>query len=68
MAYSIRPAALDELPAIIPLYTQARQFMRKTGNLNQWIGGYPSEEILRGDIAKNRLYLCLNNEQILSQN
>lgn len=66
MTYSIRPATAEELPAIVPLYARARQFMRKAGNLHQWTGGYPSEAVLRGDIAKNRLYLCLECDQILA--
>ena len=30
----------------------AKKIMRSSGNLNQWIGGYPSEEAILGDIEK----------------
>lgn len=31
--------------------------MRRSGNHNQWTGGYPSDEVLLGDIREGRLYV-----------
>lgn len=35
----------------------ARAYMRAHGNNQQWIGGYPSEELLRQDIVAGRSYV-----------
>lgn len=39
----IRHAAESDLPRILEIYDIARQFMRQSGNMTQWINGYPSE-------------------------
>lgn len=64
MAYTIRPATEADLPAILGIYEEARVFMRQKGNPTQWNGGYPSEALLRDDISKGHLYLCLEEERI----
>ena len=38
------------------VYSQARQIQLDSGNLHQWKEGYPSEEIVRGDIDKGVSY------------
>lgn len=47
---TIRKSQIEDLPKIIPVYDYARHFMKKTGNPNQWIEGYPSEEDILRDI------------------
>ena len=49
----IRQATVQDIPEILRIYDAARAFMRRSGNLTQWSGGYPSEEIVRTDIEKN---------------
>ena len=44
---NIRPARMEELDTIMALYDQGRRFMRRSGNANQWINGYPSREMIR---------------------
>ena len=53
----IRCAKENDLPEILRIYEYARGFMARTGNPNQWTGGHPREELLRGDIAKRQLYV-----------
>lgn len=36
---------------------EARGIMRSDGNMDQWTGGYPSEEIIRTDIDRNMGYV-----------
>jgi len=48
----IRHAAVQDVPAILRIYDAARTFMRRTGNLTQWSGGYPSEGIGRADLLQ----------------
>lgn len=52
----IRQATVQDIPEILRIYDAARAFMRRSGNLTQWSGGYPSEEIVRADIEKNVLW------------
>ena len=54
----IRFATESDLPAAMDIYAQARAFMEQTGNPTQWAGGYPQEDMLRGDIASSKLYVC----------
>lgn len=55
----IRRARLEELNEIMDLYEQARQFMRRSGNLDQWTGGQPGRELIEGDIRAGHCYLAI---------
>lgn len=57
---TIRPATLEDVPVIMRLIEEARGIMRSCGNVNQWIGGYPSEAIIVEDINNAHCYLCLD--------
>ena len=52
----IRKATHDDIPALMKLFEQAKGIMRASGNMNQWGSGYPSEEVVRGDIERG---VCL---------
>lgn len=56
----IRQASVQDIPEILRIYEAARAFMRRSGNLTQWTGGYPSEEIVRADIARGVSYVLEN--------
>ena len=58
MNYTIRPAEFADLPRILEIYEDAREFMRQNGNPNQWWDYHPAESILRDDIPKRQLYVC----------
>lgn len=62
---NIRKAITAELPRIAEIYAAAREFMRRTGNVQQWGGAYPSEETVREDIEKERLYVCEEDGELL---
>lgn len=53
----IRLAKYDDLPEIMLIYEGARRFMKRSGNPNQWINGYPLEEIIRSDIDNSNFYI-----------
>lgn len=53
----IRHANETDLPRILTIYDGARQYMRRCGNMCQWINGYPSPALLRQDIADGCLYV-----------
>ena len=50
----IRPATSFDIPRALTIYHSARQFMRRSGNTVQWVNGYPSEALLRPDVAAGR--------------
>ena len=58
-------ATEQDLPCILGIYEEARAYMRAHGNPTQWEGGYPSEELLRSDIAGGDLYVCREGPEIL---
>ena len=53
----IRPATSFDIPRALAIYHSARQFMRRSGNTVQWVNGYPSEALLRSDVAAGRLFV-----------
>ena len=61
---SVRMATLQDVPRILEIYADAREYMRQNGNPSQWRNTHPAEEILRCDIAKGQLYLCAEQEEI----
>lgn len=61
---NITKATYDNLGEVMKIYDHARSFMAETGNPNQWYGGYPSEEIVKSDIAKKQLYILSDEDGI----
>ena len=55
----------SELDRVMEIYADARKFMRASGNLTQWSGGYPSEALVRRDISDGKLYACKEEDDIL---
>lgn len=46
----IRAAAVEEIPAIMPVLEAAKGIMRASGNMDQWKDGYPTDETILQDI------------------
>ena len=61
----IRATTTDDMELLMPVFEQAKRFMRKNGNLHQWTGGYPSREILAADIAIGSSFVCLDDEGVI---
>lgn len=57
MMIRIRKSREADIDAIMECYDIARQYMRASGNLNQWINGYPSRELVAQDIARGIGYV-----------
>ncbi len=55
---TIRKATAADIEHILAIYESARRFMRTTGNMTQWTGGYPSRAIVEADISKQALHVC----------
>lgn len=61
----IAPAELKDTDQIMLIIEQAKQIMRKNGNLTQWINGYPSKETIEEDINLQHAFVCLENSEIV---
>jgi hypothetical protein len=59
---NVRKVSLAEIDIVMSVYAHARTFMRQTGNVNQWINGYPCQEIIIEDILKENSYACVKDD------
>ena len=66
MHRTIRLATYDDIPAIMPVIDAAREMMHASGNVNQWINGYPSEEIIHADIARDGAFAVTAEGRIVA--
>ena len=57
-----RPAAEDDLPAILAMVEDARASLRKHG-VDQWQGPYPAAEHFRFDLARGECFLLLHGAE-----
>lgn len=62
----VRRSNMEDIPAMMELYAQARVFMREHGNPNQWDDSYPSRELLEKDIAFGNSYIVEDDEKNLA--
>lgn len=62
----IRKTREDELKLLLRMYEEARQFMRETGNPNQWGTTNPPQEKIERDIAQGKSYVCEHDGQIVA--
>ena len=59
----IRNTLPEDMDRVMFIFEQAKQFMRLNGNLHQWTGGYPSEEVLEADISSNSSFVCVDDQK-----
>ncbi|MGM9588780.1 MAG: N-acetyltransferase [Faecousia sp.] len=64
MNYTVRNATLADLPRIEEIYANARDFMAKTGNPNQWGKTNPPHDVLVDDIEKQLLHVITHEQEI----
>lgn len=50
MQRTIREARPEDMAEIMAVMDAARQIMRQSGNMQQWVAGYPSEAAIRNDM------------------
>ena len=61
----IRHTRTDDLPVLRTIFDNARRFMVRTGNPNQWEEGFPPQAVLEADIQAECSYVCVEDERIL---
>ncbi len=62
----IRKSTYNDIDRLLEIYEEARQFMKVTGNPDQWAGGYPKKSMLLEDIEKANSYVCIMDGMIVS--
>lgn len=60
---TIRKSTQADIPELQNIFADAKSKMRESGNMRQWTGSYPSDEILRNDIARGFSYVVLRGEE-----
>lgn len=62
----IRPSTLSDVDAVTEIYQNAKVFMSKTGNPNQWRGYYPNHQDATQDVFDNVGYVCEEDGEIVA--
>ena len=62
----IRKAIESDLLEIKSIVDKARELMKSSGNVNQWVDGYPSSEVLLSDICSGNAYLLLREDKAVA--
>ena len=62
MDIKIRKAKVEDIDRLMEIFSVAREFMKSTGNANQWINGYPQKEFILEEIENNHCYACVTAE------
>lgn len=65
MDYIIRKATYADIDTLMKVFENAKSIMRASGNSLQWNAGYPSERIVRNDIAGGNCYVVCENDSII---
>lgn len=60
----ILPANQSDLDEIMKIYEIAKEYMKSTGNPNQWNGSYPERQMLETDIRRKQLFVCKNKDGV----
>lgn len=62
----IRKAIESDLLEIKSIIDKARELMKSSGNINQWVDGYPSIDVLLSDIRSGNAYLLLRENKAVA--
>ena len=60
--FTVRKTQIDDLPAVLQLYRQAREFMKANGNPTQWKDNRPSEAAITKDIETGTSYAVVSTD------
>ena len=66
MHRTIRRSTCDDIPAIMLVIDAAREMMHSSGNVNQWINGYPSEQVIQADITHDGGFVITDDDRIVA--
>lgn len=61
----IRKVICSEVADIMDVIEAAKGIMRSSGNMHQWVDGYPSESVILSDIEREVGYVVVDNTSIV---
>ena len=61
----VRCTTTSDLDVVMSIYEYARVRMRESGNPNQWINGYPSQDVICQDIINGNSYVIESGKKII---
>lgn len=62
----IRKTKISDLAECVAIYSSAREYMRASGNPDQWPSHYPGEIDILSDIATGCGYVCEDNGEVVA--
>ncbi|MCL1998636.1 MAG: N-acetyltransferase [Turicibacter sp.] len=62
----IRNAAVADIPQIMQIFSEAREYMASSGNPDQWSENYPAQSMIEADIRRQTSFVCVENSAILA--
>ena len=62
----IRKACENDLATIMEIYAIAREYMRNTGNPDQWKTNYPAKEDILSDIVEGACHVLVDGDEIVA--
>ena len=62
----IRKATLEDLPQLMEIFAAAKAIMRDSGNHKQWNGTYPTEDIVKMDIATGVCHVACDDNGVVA--
>ena len=65
MKRNIRETRPTDIPEIMKVMNAARAIMRQSGNMNQWINGYPSEDVIAADVELGGSFVVEDDRRIV---
>ncbi|MGN1232393.1 MAG: GNAT family N-acetyltransferase, partial [Candidatus Cryptobacteroides sp.] len=63
---NIRKSRKEDIPSMQEIFAYARNFMRNTGNPDQWADNYPSTALLESDIESGDSYVVEEGGEIIA--
>ncbi len=61
----IKSSTLGDIDTLMTIIDEGRAIMRENGNMTQWENGYPSREVILGDIAEGHGFSCILEGEIV---
>ncbi len=65
MSIQITSSRIEDIEVIMSIFDSARRYMRANGNLTQWGDGYPSQDLIVGEILQGTLYSCICDGEVV---
>lgn len=59
--FFIRKAEIKDIETIMQLYENGRQYMRSSGNMQQWTNGFPPQSLIEQDICDGISQLVIDS-------